>query len=266
MRLTGAAWQCLTHPMSREPLHRELMPVLIGEIVAGTYEDGELLPKGEDLASQFDVSLGVVRECLLGLQDRGLVEVRHGHGTIVKPEHDWVRFDPDVLAALLGGRRAAEVLGEYLECRRILEVEAAGLAAERASIEAIDGVAGAFQRMRVTAERARQNRAAERHYHEADIGFHRAVIRAAGNPALGQMAAPIHRALATTFGALARPQQRFERGLPEHERILDAISARDTDAARMAMRDHLLTVEESLRDYAARRTPRGRRRPARAPG
>jgi DNA-binding FadR family transcriptional regulator len=266
MRLTAAASRCLTHPMSREPLHRELMPVLIGEIVGGAYEEGELLPKGEDLASQFDVSLGVVRECLLGLQDRGLVEVRHGHGTIVKPEHEWVRFAPDVLAALLSGRRAVEVLGEYLECRRILEVEAAGLAAERASIEAIDGIAGAFQRMRVTAERARQNRAAEPHYHEADIGFHRAVIRAAGNPALGQMAAPIHRALATTFGALARPQERFDRGLPEHRRILDAIAERDIDAARTTMRDHLLTVEGYLREYASRSTRRGRRRPAPTPG
>lgn len=241
------------------------MRVLIGEIVAGTFSEGELLPKGEDLGRQFGVSVGVVRECLLGLQERGLVEVKHGHGTTVRPEREWGRFDPDVLAALLGGSRAADVLGEYLECRRILEVEAAGLAAERATIEAVDGVSGAFQRMRSTAERARTNRAAEPHYHEADIGFHRAVVRAAGNPTLGQMTAPIHRALATTFGALARPQDRFERGLPEHERILHAISDHDADAARTAMRDHLLTVEGYLSEYAARRPRRGRRRTASPP-
>jgi GntR family transcriptional repressor for pyruvate dehydrogenase complex len=244
--------------MSRSPLHREVMRVLIGEIVAGTLAEGELLPKGEDLAAQFDVSLGVVRECLLGLQERGLVEVRHGHGTIVKAEGEWGRFDPDVLAALLAGSRAADVLGEYLECRRILEVEAAGLAAERATTEAVDGMSGAFQRMRATAERARVNRAAEPHYHEADIGFHRAVVRAAGNPTLGQMTAPIHRALATTFGAVARRQGRFERGLPEHERILEAIAGRDPEGARAAMRDHLLTVEGYLREYAARRPRRTR--------
>jgi GntR family galactonate operon transcriptional repressor len=249
--------------MSREPLHREFMPVLIGEIVSGGLREGELLPKYEDLAAQFKVSVGVVRECLLGLQERGLVEMRHGHGTMVRPERDWDRFDPEVLAGLLSGNRAAEVLGEYLECRRILEVEAAGLAAERGSDEAVDGVAGAFLRMRSTADRARTNRAAEPQYHDADIGFHRAVVRAAGNPTLGQMTAPIHRALTATFGALARPQDRFERGLPEHERILDAISERDPDAARTAMRDHLLTVEGYLREYAsgtARGAWRGSRR------
>jgi DNA-binding FadR family transcriptional regulator len=244
--------------MSRSPLHRELMRVLIGEIVAGTFAEDELLPKYEDLAGQVDVSVGVVRECVLGLQERGLVEMRHGHGTIVRAEADWGRFDPDVLAALLGGSRAAAVLGEYLECRRILEVEAAGLAAERGTTEDVDGVSGAFQRMRATAERARLNRAAEPLYHEADIGFHRAVVRAAGNPTLGQMTAPIHRALATTFGALARPQDRFERGLPEHERILDAIAEHDAAGAREAMRDHLLTVEGYLREYAARSTRRRR--------
>ena len=240
------------------------MGVLIGEIVAGTYDEGDLLPKFGDLAAQYDVSVGVVRECLLVLQERGLVELRHGHGTLVRPEHDWDRFDPDVLAALLAGSRAAGVLGEYLECRRILEVEAAGLAAERGTDEQVDGVSGAFQRMRTTAEQARRNRAAEPLYHEADVAFHRAVVRAAGNPTLGQMTAPIHRALATTFGALARPQQRFERGLPEHERILEAIASHDADAAREAMRDHLLTVEGYLRDYAAAR-PRARRRSAAPP-
>jgi GntR family transcriptional repressor for pyruvate dehydrogenase complex len=116
--------------------------------------------------------------------------------------------------------------------------------------------------MRATADRARVNRAAEPLYHEADIDFHRAVVRAAGNPTLGQMTAPIHRALATTFGALARPQERFERGLPEHERILDAIADKDAGGARDAMREHLLTVEGYLREYAARKPRRGRRRAA----
>ena len=251
--------------MSRSPLHRDVMQVLIGEIVGGTYREGDLLPTGPELGAQFGVSVGVVRESLQGLQERGLVEVKHGHGTTVRPERDWGRFDPDVLAALLGGSRAAEVLAEYLECRRVLEVEAAGLAAERATTEAVDGVAGAFQRMRATAERARTNRAAEPQYREADIGFHRAVVRAARNPTLGQMTAPIHRALTTTFGALARPQDRFERGLPEHERILAAISTGDAGTARMAMRDHLLTVEGYLKEYASGRTRRGRRRSLRSP-
>jgi DNA-binding FadR family transcriptional regulator len=234
--------------MSR--LHTGAMRVLIGDIASGRYGEGGLLPRESDIAARFEVSRGVARECIRGLEERGLVSVRHGHGAIVMAEHAWDRFDPDVLAALLGGPRAAEVLGEYLECRRILEVEAAGLAAERAAGEALERISQAFERMQLTAEGARDNPAGEQLYHDADVAFHRAVVRAAGNPVLGRMTEPIHRALAATFGALARPRMRFERGLPEHERVLEAIRAGDPDEAREAMRAHLLTVEGYLHDYS----------------
>ena len=236
--------------MSR--LHTGAMRVLIGEIASGRYAEGELLPRELDLAERFDVSRNVARECVRGLEERGLVSVRHGSGARVRPEHEWDRFDSDVLAALLGGPRAAGVIGEYLECRRILEVEAAGLAAERAGDGALDRLAQAFERMRLTAEGARDNHAGEQLYRAADVAFHRAIVEAAGNPVLGRMTEPIHRALSETFGTLARPQLRFERGLPEHERILKAVRAGDPDRAREAMRAHLLTVERYLREYGQR--------------
>jgi GntR family transcriptional repressor for pyruvate dehydrogenase complex len=228
------------------------MRIIIGEIASGRWPEGELLPRELDLAARFGVSRHVARECVRGLEERGLVSVRHGRGARVRPEREWDRFDSDVLAALLGGPRAAGVIGEYLECRRILEVEAAGLAAERAGEEALDALARAFERMRLTAEGARDNPAGEALYREADVAFHRAVVHAAGNPVLGRMTEPIHKALSETFAALARPQMRFERGLPEHERVLTAVRAGDGDRAREAMRAHLLTVERYLREFAER--------------
>ena len=223
--------------------------MLIGEIASGKYEEGQLLPRESDVAAQFNVSRGVARECLRGLEERGLVRVRHGRGAIVTGEHEWDRFDPDVLAALLRGRGGAFALGQYLEGRRIVEIEAAALAAERADAASVAELRRAFGRMRVTAEEARLNAAAEGRYHDADVAFHRAVVRAADNPVLGVMTEPIHRALAASFGALARPRERFTRGLPEHERIVRAIAVGDPAEARDAMRAHLLTVEGHLREY-----------------
>ena len=236
--------------MSR--LHTGAMRVLIGEIASGRWAEGELLPRELDLAERFDVSRNVARECIRGLEERGLVAVRHGRGARVRPEHEWDRFDSDVLAALLGGPRAAGVIAEYLECRRILEVEAAGLAAERAGEAELDELSEAFGRMRLTAEGARDNPAGETLYREADVAFHRAIVRAARNPVLGRMTEPIHRALSETFATLARPHMRFERGLPEHERVLAAVRAGDAGQAREAMRAHLLTVERYLREYGER--------------
>jgi GntR family transcriptional repressor for pyruvate dehydrogenase complex len=92
---------------------------------------------------------------------------------------------------------------------------------------------------------------AEDRFHDADVAFHRAVIRATGNRALGRMTEPVHRALAAARRPLARPEHRLERSLPEHRRILAAIADGDAPAAREAMRDHLLTVERYLSEYAA---------------
>jgi len=232
-------------------LHREVMLVLLGDITGGAVAEGERLPTLTELAKQFGVSTGVVRECQRALAERGLVSVRHGRRAVVRPEEDWDVFDPDVLAALVRGDRAAHVLAEYLESRRLLEVEAAGLAAERATPQAIQALSDAFDGMRTAAERAAGNSAAEPLYQQADIDFHRAIIRAARNRPLARMAEPIHRALSATFGALARPQSRFERGLPEHDRILAAIKGGDAAGARLAMREHLLTVEGYLRERTA---------------
>jgi DNA-binding FadR family transcriptional regulator len=233
--------------MSR--LHEEVRQVIIGEITTGRYAAGERLPRETDLAKQYKVSRGVARECVRGLEERGLVVVTHGRGAAVTPPADWDTFDPDVLEALLHGPQGAAVLADYLECRRILEVEAAGLAAERASDSEISALSTAFKEMEASAEQARMNRAAEDRYHEADIAFHRAVVRATGNRALGRMTEPIHRALTAALRPLARPEHRFERGLPEHQRILEAVSRRHPAEARVAMAEHLATVERYLGEY-----------------
>jgi DNA-binding FadR family transcriptional regulator len=224
--------------------------VLIGDIVSSRIPAGGSLPRETDLAAQFRVSRGVARECIRGLEERGLVQVKHGRGATVSQEEAWDMLNPDVLSAVLESEHGVDVLGEYLECRRVLEISAAGLAAERATDRDLAALSDAFERMTASAERAQRNSAAEDLYHQADIDFHHAVIRATGNRALGRMTEPIHRALATARRPLARPDERLGRSLPEHQRILAAIAAGDADGARDAMRAHLLTVERYLHEYA----------------
>ena len=78
-------------------------------------------------------------------------------------------------------------------------------------------------------------------------------------PGAGGVAALDRREDARVLGqpALARPQSRFERGLPEHDRILEAIRSGDAAGARLAMREHLLTVEGYLRERTAATTRQG---------
>jgi DNA-binding FadR family transcriptional regulator len=240
------------------------MRVIIGEIAAGRWAEGDLLPREVDLAARFGFSRNVARECVRGLEERGLVSVRHGRGARVLPDYEWNRFDADVLAALIGGPRAASVIGEYLECRRILEVEAAGIAAERATRKDLGRLEKALARMEETAARP-PGQAVEERFHEADIAFHQALIAATGNRALGGLVERIHSALLLARFPLARPQYREERALPEHRRLLAAVASGDPAEARQAMSDHLATIAGYLEEHRGTSRTNRRRGARKAP-
>jgi DNA-binding FadR family transcriptional regulator len=243
--------------------HRDVMRILIADIVSGVRPAGDMLPREVDLAAEFDVSRGVARETIRAMEERGLISVKHGKGATVNEPGEWDVFDPDVLAATLDSERGSEVLAEYLECRRILEVEAAGMAAQRATKRDIEQLTAALRRMEETAARP-ESQAAEERFHESDIAFHQTLIGATGNRALGGLVERIHSALLLARFPLARPQYRQERALPEHRRILAAVSAKDPDEARKAMSDHLDTIAGYLDEHRGRRRARRKRATAKA--
>src|SRR4029434_1284654 len=103
-----------------------------GLIIDGRIEMGRRLPSERDLADQFGVSRTVVREAVRGLVAKGLLEVRPGSGTIVRSPTCGA-VTQSLTLFLLAGQSDLEL--DYTnvhEIRRVLEIEIAGLAAERA--------------------------------------------------------------------------------------------------------------------------------------
>lgn len=230
-------------------LHREILAEFVGEIVGGALAPGDPLPNELAVVERFGVSRGVARECLRALDERGLATVRHGTSTIVNPRADWDLFDPDVIAASLAGPGAEHLLTEYLECRRIIEIEAAGLAAERAGADGLETLDARLAEMEA-ALTLRSAREQEDAYHRADVAFHTALVELTGNLALLALVRRVDDALLAARYPLARPAYRRTRALPEHQAILDAVRAQDAEGARAAMRTHLDTVEAYLREHA----------------
>jgi DNA-binding FadR family transcriptional regulator len=231
--------------------HREALAALAAEIVGGRRPPGSALPHEVELAERFGFSRGVARESLRALEERGLATVRHGAKTTVNPPEDWDLFDPDVLAAALSGPDAVRLLGEYLECRRIAETEAAALAARRAAPEPLAALEARLEEMR-SAVRARPARAQEAAYHAAAVGFHAALVQAAGNPPLAALVQRIDAALAGAGYPPPRPGYRRSRAIPEHAAIVGAVRAGDPARARAAVAAHLDTLEGHLREHARR--------------
>jgi DNA-binding FadR family transcriptional regulator len=226
------------------------MRTLLADIARGAPAPGGAALREADIAGQFGVSRGVARECVRGLEERGVVSVKPGRGATVNPHEHWAALDPDVVGALLATERGDEFLGEYLECRRILELEVVRLAAERAGAQDVAALSDALALMRASAQRAAFNPAAQHLCDDAEAGFHRALIAATHNRALGALLTPLHRALSGATPAPTRWARTVERSLAGPRRIVTAIADHDTDAARAAMRDHLDDVERRLRDRA----------------
>src|SRR5262247_1327013 len=106
-------------------------------IERGELRRGDRLPAERDLAAQIGVSRPTVRAGLRALAAMGVVRSRHGSGTFIPDGPPSLGSEPlSFLAALHGFTRE-----EMYEARRIMEVGAAGLAAERATPEQLAALA-----------------------------------------------------------------------------------------------------------------------------
>lgn len=109
---------------------------LLAHIVSGDLPVGSLLPKESQLAEQYGVNRGVVREANKLLEVHGLVHPIKRRGTEVLDPRE--SLSPEVLRAMLQGtddRIRPDVLAEFLEIRAELDRLMCGLAAERRTDE-----------------------------------------------------------------------------------------------------------------------------------
>lgn len=198
-------------------------------IVTGKLQPGELLD-GEIAASeQFKVSRTAYREAIRILAAKGLVHSRPKIGTQVSARADWHLLDPDVLGWMFATEVPEPALIESLfELRRIVEPDAARLAALRRTPEQLErmraGLAGVAQHSFATDE----GRACD---HE----FHAALLEASHNDFVISLTNGVATAieLTTAFKQDRLPAPRD--ALPVHLEVFNAIEVQDAQSAHDAM-------------------------------
>jgi GntR family transcriptional repressor for pyruvate dehydrogenase complex len=229
------------HPVfeqvQREPrLSDKVADAILKTIVNHGLRPGEKLPSERELGEQFGVSRTVVREAVRALTAKGVIEVRSGSGLRV------AQVSPsavsDAMSLLIRGSTALGYDAVH-EVRQLIEIEIAGLAAERATDEDVELLREVCESM---AEVLDDIPAAAR----ADVEFHRTIAKITHNQlflvvldSVGDVMLEIRR---RTLSVGNRPT----RGLRYHRRIYERIAARDSGGAREAMRAHL---EESYQAW-----------------
>lgn len=206
---------------------------LIQLIMNGRYKPGERLPSEFELAAKFKAGRGAVREALTALSIVGLVRVLRGKGTFVSGRESFLT------RPLSLGVKADTELGRLIEARKFIEVELAGLAAERATADQIQAIETCLIRMRKSTKPERSEE-----YLEADVGFHFSVAAAADNFILSQFMTLIrnlmHQWISETLSLPGVAQE----ALRQHSRIFAAIQSHKPAAARKAMGNHLKVMAD----------------------
>jgi DNA-binding FadR family transcriptional regulator len=233
-----------TRPAGR--LHDEVRTILAVRILSGAYPQGSVLPNEAELSLELGVSRTSIREAIRVLSAKGLVESRQRVGTRVRPDDDWNRLDPEVLAWGADLEPDASFVRGLLEARRIIEPAAAELAALRATGRDLMTIEGAYDRM--SRSLAHDLDACT----EADLDFHTAILRASHNPVLSQLASVIGAALRAGFRVSTSLTRGYERTLRAHGDVLEAIRLRQPEQARSGM---LLLIDLAAEDFGELLSP-----------
>jgi DNA-binding FadR family transcriptional regulator len=213
-------------------------------IVSGRYKPGDLL-NGEIAASdRLQVSRGAYREAVRILAAKGLVESRPKVGTRVSQPGRWHLLDPDVLSWIFEFEPDDKLLTDLFELRKIVEPEAAALAALRRSDQDVEAMATALDGM------AKHTLAVEAG-RLADQEFHSALLRASGNAFIVSLTSGVGAAISWTTIFKQRENPLSRDPMPDHTSVYEAVKAADPEAAHKAM--------ENLVDLALLDTTNSRR-------
>ena len=212
-------------PIEHPSVYELVVDQLRGAIHMGTYGPGEKLPTERDLAQRLQVSRLSVREAIRVLEVEGYVETRRGAtgGIIILDRGlEEQRIGPYI-------REMLPRMIEIFEFRSAVEPEAARLAAARRTDEHLARLQEANDQIDRSLETQR--------FRLADSQFHLGITDAAQN---AWMREAVERARSAVWMP-ADPlyEHVFRTATAHHGQILEAIRARDGDAAARLMRDHL---------------------------
>src|SRR5660397_192769 len=234
---TGEEGVALEHlrPVSQTTLPGKVASRIREMVSTGTVKPGERIPSERALAEQLGVGRPAIREALQELKTQGvLVSGRGPQGTRVATSP--LSKIGTSLAQLLGS--GAEHVRELMQLRASVEIEAAGLAAHRASLEDIRRLADSV---------VKPGEVTTAHI---DVSFHLAIARATHNALFSQIAQEIinllHEHTQAVLDALYNQPGGVMAIQRQHEAVVQAIRLGNEDRAREEMRTHMQYVTKGL--------------------
>jgi len=228
----------LLGPLRTQAAGELLADRIMTAIALGEFTPGQRLPAERDLAARLGVSRTTVRDALARVVASGLLEVRRGRAGGAFVRRPWTTESARAVRATLGSRW--DELESTFDMRHLVEALVARTAAERRDAADVSEIRSALRDYESSSSSLEAAQA-------ADLRLHHAIAKAAKNPRL--LAVREQLLSEVSFGFAVEPftDEVYERALPQHRELAEAVIGQDAGAAWEVGRRHFAITDDELR-------------------
>ncbi|MCF6092848.1 FadR family transcriptional regulator [Microaerobacter geothermalis] len=227
-------FQAITPRKISDEVYNQLKTMILN----GKFPPGSKLPSTRELCELFNVGRSAIRDALSSLKGMGLISIKQGEGIFVNS------YNPSLIFHRISLINSQDVIKLY-QVRKMLEVEAAGLASINRTSDQLEKMTNAISQM--------ENPSNETMVWQSDYQFHMAVSNATGNQFLHQLMISISesmkKAIFEVHHFIFSDQKVAKEMVCQHVRIYEAIKNGDASKAKETMRHHLLEVESIIYEH-----------------
>ncbi len=225
------------HVITNGSVAKQVANILTQQIIDDEFHVGDYLPTEEELCATFGIGRSSVREAIKTLESRGLVRKLQGKGVVVVDES--VEATAEMLRIGLEFHKTS--LRDLMDFRVALETKMTQLAAMRATDEDIEEIQKYVTLMKGS------NPSMEE-FAEYDYLFHESVANASGNSVVILMIKTLRPLLYNQIIYTLNPNFDPNFSMHLHEKIFEAIKAKQPRRAIRAMVEHLSETQRIIAD------------------
>jgi len=226
--------------LQKNPVGLQAVEMIKRMVIEGELRPGQALPAERELAAMLGISRPSLREAIRALTAMNILESRQGDGTFV------TSLDAEILSQPISFllQLDSSAIVALFEVRRMLEVDATALAADRITDEQLDELD------RLVSE-ANEVIGEPEAFLQYDFEIHSVIIQAVQNPILTSLCSSIAHLSVESRRRTAEIASVRRMAHDHHSQIIAALRSRDRDSARHAMAEHLSEIECAFRESGA---------------
>lgn len=235
-------------PVRQITAHELVLDQMRRSMETGQFRPGDRLPSERDLAEMLHVSRTVVRAAIAVLEGEGRILVRRGRGGgFIVQAPKW-----DAAEARRTMRQNKDAIRNAFDYRVIVESAASRLAAERRRAKDLPDLRRLLKSMDAALEASLEEQTPHKvvEFQALDSAFHLGIARAARNPSLYNAVEDARRKMWLPVGSIFGRLE--ENANDRHEEILNAIEAKDGEAAAATMEAHINDTRHTLEAWIKR--------------